>query len=76
LSGVPVVSEKTVDQTTGVKTTSTDLTFGTPTISAQIAQVRISGGLDKTLYEVTFRTGTSLGNTVEAEGLLHVLDTI
>jgi hypothetical protein len=76
LSGIPAVSEKTVDPSTGVKTVSTDLSFGTASISGQIAQVRISGGLDGVLYEVTFVTGTSLGNTVEAEGLLMVVDTI
>jgi hypothetical protein len=76
LSGVPTVSEKTVNQDTGAKTVSTDLTIGTASISGQIAQVRISGGLDGVLYEITFVSGTSLGNTVEAEGLLLVQDLI
>ncbi len=76
LTGTPTVSEKTVNQDTGVKTVSTDLTIGIPTSSLQIAQVRISGGLDGVLYEVTFVASTTLSNTVEAEGLLLVQDTI
>ncbi len=74
LTGTATVTEKTVDQTTGVKTGSTDLTIGVATVSAQVAQVRISVGLDGTLYEVTFVASTDLGNTVEAEGLLLVRD--
>jgi hypothetical protein len=76
LIGTPAVSEKTVDQETGEKTVSTDLTIGTATISGQVAQARISGGLDEVLYEVTFLASTDLGNTVEAEGLLLVQDTV
>lgn len=76
LSGTPTVSEKTVNQETGAKTSSSDLTFGSATISGQVAQVRVAGGLDDVLYEVTFLASTSLGNTVEAEGLLLVQDTI
>lgn len=76
LSGTPTVTEKTIDQSTGVKTSSTDLTFGTATILLQAAQVRIAGGLDGVLYEVTFLASTTLGNTVEAEGLLLVQDTV
>jgi hypothetical protein len=76
LSGVPTVSEKTVNQDTGVKTASTDLNFSTPTINLQVTQVRIGAGLDGVLYEVTFLANTSLGNIVEAEGLLLVQDLI
>ena len=53
---------------------STDLTIGTATILVQVAQVRISVGLDNVLYEITFVATTDLGNTVEAEGLLLVRD--
>ena len=53
LTGTPTVSERTIDQTTGVKTASTDLTIGTATVSVQVAQVRISVGLDNVLYEIT-----------------------
>ena len=74
LTGTPTVSERTIDQTTGVKTISTDLTIGAASISAQVAQVRISVGIDGVLYEVTFVAATDLGNTVEAEGLLLVRD--
>ena len=76
LTGTPVVTEKTVDQDTGAKTVSSDLTIGIPTSSGQIAQVRISGGLDGVLYEVTFKASTTLSNSVEAEGLMLVQDTI
>ena len=76
LIGTPTVTEKTIDQTTGAKTVSSDLTIGTATILLQVAQARISAGLDGVLYEVTFVVSTSLGNTVEAEGLLLVQDTV
>lgn len=76
LTGTPTVTEKTINQDTGVKTVSTDLTIGIPTASGQLAQVRISVGLDGVLYEVTFKADTSLGNSVEAEGLLLVQDTV
>ena len=49
--------------------------MGTPTISGQVAQVRISGGVDQTLYKVTFQDAmTTNANLVEAEGLLLVAD--
>ena len=76
LTGTPTVTEQTVDQQTGVKTASTDLTIGTATVSLQTAQVRISAGLSGVLYEITFRASTTLSNSVEAEGLLLVLDTV
>lgn len=76
LTGTPTVTEKTIDQVTGAKAVSTDLTLGTATSSGQTAQVRISGGLDGVLYEVTFKANTTLGNAVEAEGLLLVQDTV
>lgn len=74
LTGTPAVSEQTVDQDTGALTTTTDLTFGTATISGQVAQVRISGGLADILYKVTFLATTDFANTVEAEGFLLVQD--
>ena len=76
LTGTPTVTQKVVNQDTGVKTSTTDLTIGIATVSLQKAQVRISGGLDGVLYEVTFVAATTLSNTVEAEGLLLVQDTI
>ncbi len=74
LTGSPTVSERTVDQNTGDRTASTDLTIGSATVSGQVAQVRISVGLPDVLYELTFVATTDLGNTVEAEGLLMVRD--
>lgn len=76
LSGIPAVTERTVDPSTGVKTSTSELTIFVASISGQVAQVRISGGVDGVLYEVTFISGTTLGNTVEAEGLLMVVDTV
>lgn len=76
LTGTPVMTQRVVDQETGVKTVTTDLTLGVATVSGQIAQLRISLGLHAVLYEVTFLAITNLGNTVEAEGLLLVQDTV
>lgn len=72
LTGTPTVTEETVDQDDGSLTTTTDLTFGTATVSGQIAQVRISVGLDGVLYKITFLATTDFSNTVEAEGFLLV----
>jgi len=75
LTGAPTMIEETVDQSDGSLSTTAELTFGTPTVSGTVAQVRISGGVDGVLYKVTFRdAGTSNSNLVEAEGFLMVLN--
>ena len=74
LTGTPGVTEQTVDQDDGSLTTTSDLTFGTATVSGQVSQVRISGGLADVLYKVTFLATTDFANTVEAEGFLLVQD--
>ena len=80
LTGAPTMVEETVNQTDGTLTSTAELTMGTPTVSGEIAQVRISGGVDGVLYKVTFRNaGTSNANLVEAEGffaraLQHEID--
>jgi len=74
LTGTPTVTEETVDQDDGSLSSSSDLTFGTATVSAQVAQVRISGGLADILYKVTFLANTDFANIVEAEGFLLVQD--
>ena len=72
LSGTPSMTQELVDQNDGSLTVTTDLTLGTPTVSGQIAQIRISGGVDGSLYKVTFLSTTDFANTVEAEGFLLV----
>lgn len=57
------------------RTVTTDLTISSQAASGQVAQCRISGGTNGSVYVVTFKVGTSLGNTAEAEGLLVVTDT-
>ena len=74
INAEPTVTERTVAED-GTRTTSSDLTIGTPSYSGAIAQVRISGGLDGVLYEVTFLCPTDASNIVEGEGLLCVEDT-
>lgn len=72
LGGIPIVTEETVDQNDGSLTPTTDLTIGPAVTSGTIAQVRISGGTDGTLYKITFLAATDFANTVEAEGFLLV----
>jgi hypothetical protein len=62
-------------QDDGTRVATTDLTFpSAATFAAQIAQQRIEVGLDGKTYVVTYIVTTDLGNTLEAEGLLLVID--
>ncbi len=59
----------------GTRVATTDLTFpSAATFALQIAQQRIEVGLDGKTYVVTYIVSTDLGNTLEAEGLLLVID--
>lgn len=59
----------------GTRVSTTDLTFpSAATFSLQVAQQRIEVGLDGKTYVVTYIVSTDLGNTLEAEGLLLVID--
>lgn len=56
-------------------TTSSPLsTSGAAAVSGTSAQQRLTGGLAGTRYKVTFVVVTSLSNTLEGEGYLHVKD--
>ena len=62
-------------QADGTEVATTDLTFPVAaTFSGQTAQQRIEAGLDGKTYKVTYTVSTDLGNTLEAEGLLLVID--
>lgn len=59
----------------GTRVATTDLVFpSSATFSLQVAQQRIEVGLDGKTYVVTYIISTDLGNTLEAEGLLLVID--
>ncbi len=59
----------------GTTVATTDLTFPTSaTFSEQVSQQRIEDGVDGKTYKVTYLVETDLGNTLEAEGLLLVID--
>lgn len=59
----------------GTESATTDLTFPSQASSSgQNAQQRIAAGLDGKTYKITFIITTSLENTLEADGLLHVCD--
>jgi len=59
----------------GTRVATTDLTFnGAATFALQVAQQRIESGVDGKTYVVTYIVTTDLGNTLEAEGLLLVID--
>lgn len=74
VSSLTSVTQQEVDQDTGARSPTTDLTISDQAISGQLAQARIAGGVNGKLYLVTFLVTTDLGNTVEAEGLLLVRD--
>lgn len=62
-------------QADGTRVATTDLTFpSAATFSLQVAQQRIEAGVDGTTYVVTYVVTTDLGNILEAEGLLLVID--
>ncbi len=62
-------------QADGTEVATTDLTFPvSATFSGQVAQQRIEAGLDGKTYKVTYVVSTDLGNVLEAEGLLLVID--
>lgn len=56
----------TIDQAT-----TPALTIGTPTVSGQFCQMRISGGFSDTRYLVSVWCTTSAGNTIKGEGYVQ-----
>ena len=74
ITGVDSVAQVLVAED-GTESATTDLDLSSPaTSSVQNAQQRIGAGLDDSTYKVTFIVTTSLSNTLEADGLLHVCD--
>lgn len=80
LDGATIASVDSVGQLKWDKTTkdyiaSTDLTFGAPSDDgANLAQVRIEGGVDKTIYKVTMLVTDNLTQVHEGDGILSVVD--
>jgi len=59
----------------GTRVATTDLTFpSSATFALQVAQQRIEAGVTEKTYVVTYVVTTDLGNILEAEGLLLVVD--
>lgn len=75
IAGVTSIAQQIEDATTGVRTTTTDLTISGQANTTKNVQCRIAGGTAGVLYVVTFVVTTSAGNTVEAEGYLAVENT-
>lgn len=50
------------------------LTLGTPVVASPRVKVRIEDGVAGTTYQVTCVASTTGGDTLEAEGLLEVVD--
>jgi hypothetical protein len=74
ISSVDSVTQQE-QQDDGTRIATTDLTFPTAaTFSLQVAQQRIEAGVDGKTYVVTYVVTTDLGNILEAEGLLLVID--
>jgi hypothetical protein len=75
LSSISSVAERTVDTDDGTRTTTSDLTFVSQSLSTPNVSLQISGGTDNTLYEVTVVCACDNADIVEGEGLLLVCDT-
>lgn len=75
ITSITSIGQEKLNTETLERTTSTDLTISNQAATGQVAQCRISGGTNGSVYVVTFKVGTSLGNAAEAEGLLVVTDT-
>lgn len=66
---------ETITSVSSVTATPNGLTLaGSPAASGQVATQRIAGGTSGHKYVVTFIVTTSLGNTLEGEGILQVRD--
>jgi len=71
---VDAVHQRVIDRESGRKSDSNGLDLREPVIDGQVIRLRISGGQDQALYEITFLITTSNEDTVEGEGLLLVVD--
>ena len=74
ISSVNSVSQLIYDKATKSYIATTDLSLGAPSFSGSLAQVRISGGVDKKYYKITFLAGTDQSNILEGDGILAVVD--
>jgi hypothetical protein len=63
---------ETIATVESIVASKTGLTLGPPAISGSKVQFRISGGMANNSYIITVKVTTSLGNTLEGEGLLKV----
>jgi hypothetical protein len=58
----------------GKVASSTNITIVSSTYSGTTAQIRISAGQANENYKITVRVTTTLGDTIEADGMLYVRD--
>jgi hypothetical protein len=75
VTSITSIVQQELNTDTLARTTTTDLTLSGQAFSGQLVQVRITAGLTSKAYVLTFKVGTSLSNSVEAEGILLVTDT-
>lgn len=83
LTGTPTVTQELIDEATGARSSTSNLTIGTPSLSTDslTVQVRIgatvgspNGVTDGELYLVTIVAQTTGGDTREAEGRIRIRD--
>ena len=74
ITSIDKVSQQTIELENGAKTISSDLDVEPLEYAEKSITARISGGLNRNVYKLTFVVNTSLGNVVEADGLLIVYD--
>lgn len=72
IASVTSIVQQLVDPDDGSLSPTSDLTIGPGSFALQIAQARISAGIDGRKYKVTFLVVTDLLNTLEGEGFLKV----
>jgi len=65
---------ETITSVTTFDVTPAGLTYNSATPSGQLIAVRFSGGTASTQYKWSAVVVTSLGNTLEDDGYLHVKD--
>lgn len=74
IASVDSVTQQKFDKATRTYAVTTDLDIGTASFSGALAQVRIADGLTTESYKVTFIVTDSVGNVLEGDGILVVVD--
>ena len=67
-------SGETISSVISIDDKDSVLTYGSPSISGQIIQATVAGGVDKTTYKVTIKFATNLSPQREGDFYIVVRD--